>query len=90
MLGKHQLDIIDGHEHVGTMLSPSDKVVTEYVKKRVNNNKKPGHAILCIGSKHAIVTPVTGSKLYWSVCVSKVCYGPEVMNINREVMDVIE
>ena len=82
--------MVDGHEHVGTMLASNEKVVSEYMKKRTSACKRPGHAIMAIGSKQAPITPITASKLYWSVCISRLCYGLEIMHINGEVMDTLE
>ena len=47
-LGNDVLKIVNGHEHVGTMLSPHNKVVSEYMKIRGNGGKRPGHAIMAI------------------------------------------
>ena len=90
MLGNNHIDVVDGHDHVGTMLGSNDKVVTDYIRKRATVCKRPGHAIMGIGSQHAPVTPITASKLYWSVCVPRLCYGIEMMAINGEAMDIME
>ena len=40
------LTIVNGHERVGTMQSPHHKVVSEYMKTKLNDGKRPGHAIM--------------------------------------------
>ena len=38
-----------------------------------------------IGSHIVPVTPVTFSKLYWSTCISKLCYGVEICQMSDNV-----
>ena len=72
------------------MLSPHNNVVPGYMKKRVHDGKRPGHAIMAIASRNAPITPITGSKLYWAVCIPKVTYGSEVMDIKGETLVIME
>ena len=89
-LGNDVFELVNGDEYEGTMLSPHNRVVSGYTKKRVNDGKRPGHAIMAIGSRNAQLTPITGSKLYWAVCIPKVTYGSEVMDLKRETMASME
>ena len=50
-LGNAVFKIANSHEHVGTILSPHNKVVSGYTQKRVNDGKRHGHAIITIHSK---------------------------------------
>ena len=90
--GDKEIRVVSGHEHVGTLLSPSkwDTVHVSYVKKRVNVCNKPGYAIMSIGSSSAPMTPVSASKLYWSVCIPKLTYGLHLMDIPNEATQSLE
>ena len=35
-------------------------------------------------------TSTTSSKIYWSVCMPKLCYGPEVMDVSTNVISNME
>jgi hypothetical protein len=89
-MGNARIKVVSTHEHVGTILSPSKKGVIDYIKMRVDACNKPGYAIMSLGSKSAPMTPKSASTLYWSVCVPKLTYGCEVMNIPCEAMTIAE
>ena len=42
------------------------------------------------GSKQVPISPVTASKLYWNVCIPKLTYGIEVMDIKRSSVELVE
>jgi hypothetical protein len=48
------------------------------------------YSIKGIGSRRVPVTPVTASKLYWSVCVPKLTYGFEVMDVKSSSLETVE
>ena len=41
---------------------------------------------MAIGSRTTTVTPITGSKLYWAICIPS----SQVMDLKRETMDITE
>ena len=89
-LGSQELTCIESHEHVGTLLSNSDKQTTNYCKKRITECQRRAHAIPGIGSIEAPVTPTSSSKVYWSVCVPKLTYGMEIMPIPEKAVQSIQ
>ena len=66
------------------------KTKSGYTEPSVNYGKRPGHAIMAIGSRNGPLTPITGSQLYWAVCIPKVTDGSEVVDLKRETMASME
>ena len=48
------------------------------------------YGIKGIGSYNVPVSPLTASKLYWDVCIPKLTYGFEVMDIKDTILDNVE
>ena len=48
------------------------------------------YAAHCIGSYTVPVTSVTSSKIYWSACAQKLCYGIEVIDVSDESIAELE
>ena len=85
-MGHSVIKVIAGHEHVGTLLTESKRKIVQYIQKRIERCEKPGYAITGIGSKMAPMTPKSSSTLYWSVCMPKLTYGFQVMDIPEEAV----
>ena len=64
--------------------------MVKYMKQRVEKCDKPGYAIMSIGSRTAPMIPMSASNLYWSVCVPKLTYGCQVMDLPDEALDTVE
>ena len=90
MLGNHNIDQVDADVHLGTNLSSKDKCQDEYINERIEACKSIYYASQSLGSYRVPVTPVTSSKLYWQVCIPKLCYGVEVMELSDQNIDALE
>ena len=60
------------------------------MKNRIKACKKTAHAIHAIGSRRAPVTPKSGSHVYHSICLSKLLYGVELMDVPHTIMREME
>ena len=89
-IGIHCIKQVDSDQHLGTLLSSIVKCENDYIQQRVNSCKSICYATQALGSYRVPVSPVTSSKLYWQVCMPKLCYGLEVMNVSDKGMDVLE
>ena len=89
-IGNACINVVVAHEHVGTCMSPSKWAVMEYVEKRIEACNKPGYTIMSIGSRNAPMTPKSASTLYWSICIPKLTYGFQMMDIPNEAMQKCE
>ena len=89
-LGPDLIEIVPAHDHVGTLLTESKKEKIRYIQKRVDTCTKPGYAALSIGTCYAPMTPISASKLYWSVCIPKLTYGLHLMDLPDEALSDME
>ena len=89
-MGESKIHVVPANEHVGTLLTQSKWEMISHIKGRVESCNKPGYAITSIGSKAAPMTPVSASKLYWSVCVPKLTYGLHLSPLPSEAIDTLE
>ncbi len=76
--------------HLGLGLCTNKKEELDYVINRISACRPVLFSMKCIGSKHVPVSAVTASKLYWSVCIPKLTYGIEVMNVSSTCVDALE
>ena len=58
--------------------------------KRIDNCRRLLYRIKGIGSKAVRTSPLTASKLYWSICVTKLTCGSEVMDVEGKMLDLVE
>ena len=84
------INVTSAHDHVGTLLTDSKWDVIKYMKQRIDACKKPAFAITSIGSSVAPMTPISASKLYWSICVPKITYGLHLMQMPDESISHME
>jgi hypothetical protein len=82
-LGVDCLRYVKKDIHLGVVLTNKSDCIDESVKERIQQCKNTGYAIQAIGSHNVPVTPKTSSKIYWSVCMPKLCYGTEVIDISE-------
>ena len=90
MLGNKVIKRSDGDKHLGTLLTSSTRKVTEFISSRIKVCKKLAFAIKAIGTKNAPVTPISASYVFKSVCLSKLLYGLEMMEISDTAMIELE
>jgi hypothetical protein len=89
-LGLSEICESECETHLGVGLCVNQRAETEYMKSRVSSCRSVLYAIKGIGSNRVPVTPVTASKLYWSVCIPKLTYGFEVMNVKASSLETVE
>ena len=89
-LGEAQINILPSHGHVGTILACSKWDMVKYMKQRIEQCDKPGYAIMSIGSRVAPMTPKSASNLYWSICIPKLTYGCQIMELPEEAIQSAE
>ena len=88
-MGSSELEISNCEKHLGVALANSDKHEETFIEGRIKSCKSILYGIKAIGSKRVPVTPVISSKLYNSVCIPKLLYGVEVMNVSEGSLDKV-
>ena len=76
--------------HLGTGLITSERYELEFMQKRINGCKSTVYGIQSIGSYNTPISPVVASKLYKTVCIPKLCYGVETMDIQGDTLACME
>ena len=76
--------------HLGIGLVTTKKSELEYVNGRISSCRSILFAINRIGSKRISLLPVTAFKLYWDVCMLKLTYGFEVMDVHSTSLENVE
>ena len=76
--------------HLGVGLVTDKKAELEFLSSRISKCNPILFSMKSIGSKHVPLSPVTATKLYWSVCIPKLVYGFEVMDVKGPALDTIE
>ena len=86
----HNIQVSACENHLGLILANSNQAELEYFLKRIHQCKSILYATKAIGSRNVPVTPVVASKLYNDVCIPKLLYGCEVMNVGESCLDKLE
>ena len=89
-LGREEIKRCDAHTHVGTLMTPHAQQMTKHMKSKIAKCKKIAYTIPAIGSKRAPVTPKSGSYIYKSVCLSKLLYGTELLEVSSTTLTEME
>ena len=89
-VGKDSIEIVKKDIHLGVVLTDKEECIKEMIDDRIQGCKNIGYAIQGLGSHVTPVTPVTGSKVYWAVCIPKLCYGTELMDIKENVVNSMD
>ena len=89
-LGQHTVDTAKSEKHLGVLLSTSLGCEVEFMKKRILSCKTICNGIRSLGSHRVPISPVVAAKLYRTICIPKLCYGAEVMDIGSESLDLME
>ncbi|MCP3890198.1 MAG: hypothetical protein GY702_15200, partial [Desulfobulbaceae bacterium] len=89
-IGNHVIKRVESEPHLGMLLSNSTKLIDEYIKQRIEGCKSICYVTQSLGSYQVPVSPVTASKLYWQVCMPKLCYGFEVVPLSDTSMESLD
>ena len=71
-------------------MATEDKYEVEYIKGRIAECKAICYGIHSIGSYRVPISPVVANKLYKDVCMPKLCYGAELMEIIKQSLYEME
>jgi hypothetical protein len=74
-LGEEVIKLVKDFIHLGTMLYSSPKIEKEAINNRISDAQGRVWMLLSLGSKNVHINPLTFSKGYWSIVVTKECYG---------------
>ena len=89
-LGNTVINVSDSETHLGVGLVTSKQNEVEYIKSRITSCKSVCYGVQSLGSYSTPVSPIVASKLYKSVCIPKLCYGVEVMDIETDTLSCME
>ena len=89
-LGPNQIKVTKCENHLGVPLTMDAKHELDYIKDRVGSCKSVCYGIQSLGSQNVPMSPVVATKLYRDVCLSKLCYGVEIMDVFPESRDEME
>ena len=89
-MGLNLIKVVNHDIHVDLILSNSQKYVNDAIEEKIIKCKSICYAAQGLGSHRIPVTPMTSSKLYWSMCIPKWCYGLEVLNIDDKSAEMLE
>ena len=89
-LGNYCIKQVSCDRHLGTILSCNAKDQDKYINEVILQCKTVCFAMQSLGSHRVPVTPVSSNKLYWQVCIPKLCYGLEGIDISDKCMDSLE
>ena len=87
VIGPNTLKIENSCKHMGITLTTNKHMKKVAIEKRVSNGKKVLYAARGIGSLGVCVPPKALSKIYWSVAVSKMTYGLDVIPITAHELE---
>ena len=89
-IGKNVINESSCETLLGVPIVTKTSSEVKYYRKRITKCKNMCYASQAIGSYNVPVTPVTSTKLYWSTCVPKLCYGMEINSINDDTKEDFE
>ena len=89
-MGTDLVKVSNCEQHLGVVLASSKSAEELYIEKRIHQCKSIMYGIKALGSITVPMTPTISTKLYNSVCISKLLYGCEVMNISENSLDKLE
>jgi hypothetical protein len=89
-IGQHKLHVSNKEPHLGLVLATEDKYEVEYIKGRIAECKAICYGIQSIGLYRVPISPVVANKLYKDVCMPKLCYGAELMEISKHSLCEME
>lgn len=89
-LGGYKIKESKSEPHLGGVLATTAAKEQEYINLRIDACQNMCYASQSLGSSSVPVTPVILSKLYHSVCLPKLCYAVETMELDPKCIDTME
>ena len=90
ILGAHVLKVSQSEPHLGGVLAVNEQGTQNFINQRIKSCQKVAYAVQSIGSLRVPVNPAIATKLYYSACISKLCYGLELINLDDNMYDQLE
>ena len=76
--------------HLGVVLACSKQGQSAFINNRINTCKSICYGIQSLGSHSIPVSPIVATKLYNSLCLTKLCYGMELLDLDNECINAME
>ena len=89
-IGADIVKVMKQDKHLGVILTNKEECIDDAMKEKIQHCKTVGYAVQALGSYTTPVTPKTHSKVYWSVCIPKLCYGTEILDVNDNTINNME
>jgi len=89
-IGENMIKNVRQDKHLGVVMTDKNDCVKSVMKEKIHQCKAISYSTQALGSHNAPITPKTYSKVHWSVCIPKLCYGSEVLDIDEDTMNTME
>jgi len=89
-LGDTILQEVNVCTYLGTPMYLKESLIKQNIEERLKQAYKKVWMIKSLGSMRVQINPLTFSKAYWSVAVTKLCYGLFLMNLKFCTLDKID
>ena len=90
VLGGKHLKVSDTHTHVGVPLCTSKKAYNRAIEGRMSSCRQAFFTIKSVSPPPTMMQPTIMTKLYWSLCVTKMTYGMEIWPIDKTCIEMVE
>ena len=84
------IPIVSEFVHVGIPISSSGMITTPSVESRLSKGRRSFFAMCGFGGDLKVPLVSIYVKLYWSICVSSMCYGCEVISFQDREVNLLE
>jgi hypothetical protein len=89
-LGDHTLEVVEADKHLGVPLSTNRFPSIESISGNISKGRRSFYASMGLGDKYHPITPLTLSKLYWSISVPQMTYGLELLPLSVNLEQALE
>ena len=76
--------------HLGVGLVTSKQQEVEFMQNRISACKSVCYGIQSLGSYVTPLSPIIASRLYNNICIPKLCYGVEIMDVETDTLSCME
>ena len=90
MLGKDAIITTQTNKHMGLEITSDERTLPEICNRRISAAQNSLYAAMGIGSSSVPVSPNILSKIYWSICISRMTYGVEVTVFSESCINEME
>ena len=89
-IGGNSITIAKGGIHMGTPLTRNIKFEDDLIEDRIARSLKVVNTIQGFGSAKLLLPPTISSKLYWSMCVTKLMHGLEIADLSESNINKLD